>query len=158
MRAAILVVDTDAYLKMQKSRNSEILKRILERAGFEIGFEKVLPSDRTVLLEVMKRIASSGMIDLILTVGSTGIAEDDIAPEATKDIVEKELPGIPEAISAYGRTILADCMMTRETAGIYENTLIVNLSGETEWMAESAQYMMPEFIQGVKIIGEKTKK
>lgn len=158
MRAAILEVDTDVYLRTRESRNSEILKKILQKYGIKIVFEKVLPSDREVLSEVIKRITTSGVLEMIFTIGGIGVSRDDIVPDATKDVLEVELPGMAEAIRAYGRKVLADCSMTRETAGIYENTLIVNLSEETEWMADCAQHMMPEFIQGVKIIADKRAK
>ena len=81
-------------------------------------FMKALPTDKTVLSTVFQRMADGNLADLILTTGGTGFSPRDITPEATEDIIDRRVPGIPEAMRAYSMTITKRAMLSRSTAGI----------------------------------------
>lgn len=89
-----------------------------------------------MLAEEMARIADAKMAELIVTTGGTGFSPRDCMPEATKDIVEREVPGIPEAMRAYSMTITPRAMLSRAAAGIRKSTLIVNLAREARKLSE----------------------
>ena len=77
----------------------------------------------------MAEIADQGLAELILTTGGTGFSQRDVTPEATEDVIERRVPGIPEAMRAFSLTITKRAMLSRATAGIRKGTLIVNLPG-----------------------------
>ena len=89
----------------------------------------ILPDDRAILSKKMAEIADNNTAELILTTGGTGFSPRDIMPEATEDIIDRRVPGIPEAMRAYSMTITKRAMLSRATAGIRKKTLIVNLPG-----------------------------
>ena len=94
------------------------IKEVVGEFGYEVKFYKVLPDDKDVLAEEMKSLCDKNEVDLILTTGGTGFSPRDCMPEATMDITERAVPGIPEAIRAYSMTITPRAMLSRAAAGI----------------------------------------
>lgn len=125
---------------------------MLKQVSFETKFIKVLPDDRAILSEVMKKLADNNAVDLIITSGGTGFAKDDCTPEATLDIVDRQVPGIPEAMRAYSMRFTKRAMLTRSAAGIRKDTLIVNLPGSPKGAKECLEYILPELVHGVEIL------
>ena len=112
----------------------------------------ILPDDRQMLSERMKEIADSNAAELILTTGGTGFSPRDIMPEATEDIVDRRVPGIPEAMRAYSMTITKRAMLSRATAGIRKKTLIINLPGSPKAVKESLEYIIDALGHGIEIM------
>ena len=114
--------------------------------------EDVLPDDRKMLSKRMAEIADSGTAELILTTGGTGFSPRDITPEATEDIIDRRVPGIPEAMRAYSMTITKRAMLSRSTAGIRKKTLIINLPGSPKAVKESLEYIIDALGHGIEIM------
>lgn len=144
---------SEIHLEEKKGgKSGPYIKKVVENAGFEVKVMKVLPDDRRILGEVMKRLADSNIVDLIITTGGTGFSESDVTPEATLDIVERQVPGIPEAMRAYSMQFTKRAMLSRAAAGIRKQTLIVNFPGSPKSLKESLEYILPELIHGVEIL------
>ena len=122
----------------------------------EVTFKKILPDDRETLAKVMAVIADSQMADLILTTGGTGFSKTDGTPEATTDICERLVPGIPEAMRAASMKYTKRAMLSRAAAGIRKETLIINLPGSTKAVEESLGEILEEVIHGVEILTGQT--
>ncbi len=152
MRVAIITASTLGYKGEREDKSGPYIKKVVENAGFEVKVMKVLPDDRRILGEVMKRLADSNIVDLIITTGGTGFSESDVTPEATLDIVERQVPGIPEAMRAYSMQFTKRAMLSRAAAGIRKQTLIVNFPGSPKSLKESLEYILPELIHGVEIL------
>lgn len=152
MRVAILTANTDIYREKEEDKAGEIIKKILEENKIQVVFMKALPTDRKVLATVMQRLADDQLADLILTTGGAGCAKDDCTPEATLDIVEREVRGIPEALRTHLGTITKRSMLNRGVAGIRKNTLIVNLPGKAGAAKESLRFILAELIHAVDVI------
>ena len=105
-----------------------------------------------MLSERMAEIADSGAAELILTTGGTGFSPRDITPEATEDIIDRRVPGIPEAMRAYSMTITKRAMLSRATAGIRKKTLIINLPGSPKAVKESLEYIIDALGHGIEIM------
>ena len=112
----------------------------------------LLPDDREMLSEKMAQIADENLAELILTTGGTGFSPRDITPEATEDIIERRVPGIPEAMRAYSMTITKRAMLSRATAGIRKKTLIINLPGSPKAVKESLEYIIDALGHGIEIM------
>ncbi len=100
----------------------------------------------------MINMADNLGVDLILTTGGTGFSKRDVTPEATKDVIEKEALGIPEAIRSYSMTITKRAMLSRATAGIRKDTLIVNMPGSPKACREVMDYILDDLKHGIDIL------
>lgn len=156
MRVAIITANTDIYREKEENVSGEAIREIVEEAGMEIVFMRALPVDRKVLSTVMQRMADNHLTDLILTTGGAGCAPQDCTPEATADIIERPVPGIPEAMRAHTMQLTKRSMLNRSTAGIRQDVLIVNLPGKAQAVKETLHYLLPELVHAVEVIqGEK---
>lgn len=113
---------------------------------------EILPDDRIMLGEKMKEISDNDLAELILTTGGTGFSQRDVMPEATEDIIERRVPGIPEAMRAYSMTITKRAMLSRAAAGIRKKTLIINLPGSPKAVRESLEYIIGALDHGIEIL------
>ena len=91
-------------------------------------------------------------IPLILTTGGTGFSPRDNTPEATKDVIERETPGISEAMRMYSLKITPRAMLSRATSGIRKKSLIINLPGSPKAVRECLEYLLPTLDHGLKIM------
>ena len=149
MKVAIITANTDIYKGTKANESGEAVKLVAEEAGLEVVFMRALPLDREVLSAIMK---DGKAADLILTTGGAGCNPDDCTPEATMDIVERPVPGIPEAMRAHTMKLTRRSMLNRSAAGICGETLIVNLPGKAQAVKESLRYLLPELVHAVKVI------
>lgn len=152
MKVAILTANTAIYREQEEDKAGEAIRKMMEKAGEEVVFMKALPNDRKVLSTVMQRMADGEVADLILTTGGAGCAPDDCTPEATMDIVERPILGIPEAMRAYMMTLTKRSMLNRCAAGIRGKTLIVNLPGKEGAVKAAIEYMLAEIQHAVEVI------
>lgn len=157
MRTAILTASTLGFQGKREDKSGMCIKNIVEKAGFEVTFMQILPDDRRILSETMRQLADEEAVDLILTTGGTGFAQDDVTPEATLDIVERQAAGIPEAMRAYSMQFTGRAMLSRAAAGIRRQTLIVNLPGSPKAIEEVLDYLLPEMVHGIEILQGKAK-
>lgn len=152
MRAVIIPVDTLIYKKLKEDTGSPIVKRMLAQVSYKVEMIQPVPNDKEVIRQVIARIADTGMADLILTIGGIGCREEDWTPEATKSIVEKEIPGLGEAMRLYMSRTRKRAMLTRGTAGIRKKTLIVNLPGSPRIIKECMEYILPEIVYTTEVV------
>jgi molybdopterin adenylyltransferase len=128
------------------------IKEIVEKNGYVVTSYHILPDEKNELQKEMIRLADADICDLVLTTGGTGFSERDVTPEATLHVVERVVPGIPEAIRAYSMTITKRAMLSRGAAGIRKQALIVNLPGSPKAVRESLEYIMSELDHGLRIL------
>ena len=128
-RVAVITSSDKGYRGEREDLSGPAVKEIMEAAGYEVVSMDVLPDDRGMLGARMAEIADQDLAELILTTGGTGFSQRDVTPEATEDVIERRVPGIPEAMRAFSLTITKRAMLSRATAGIRKKTLIVNLPG-----------------------------
>ena len=152
MRAAIFTIDTGLYRAKEESAAAAALKRLLEQTGFEVKAAGALPQDKELLATVMKQLSDSASVELILTTGAAGYLEEDCAPDAVKEISDRLLPGIPEALRAYNLRYSKKSMLESLAAGIRNKTLLLNLPESAKTAKEDMEYILPEIGQVVENI------
>ena len=128
------------------------IEATLTENGYKIAGYKLLPDDRKTLADAMKKVCLDGEADLILTTGGTGLSPRDVTPEATKDIIERDVPGISEAIRADSMQYTNRAMLSRGTAGILKNTLIINLPGSPKAVQECLEFLLPVLDHALAIL------
>ena len=155
-RVAIITSSDTGYRGEREDLSGQAIREIVEKNGYEVVSADILPDDRKMLSERMAEIADSGAAELILTTGGTGFSPRDITPEATEDIIDRRVPGIPEAMRAYSMTITKRAMLSRATAGIRKKTLIINLPGSPKAVKESLEYIIDALGHGIEIMTGET--
>lgn len=152
MKVAIITASTEIYRGKKEDAGGQIIKKIVEEAGHTVVFMKALPSDRKVLSTVMQRMTDAHLTDLILTTGGSGCAPHDCTPEATMDVLDRQILGIPEAMRAFTMQVTKRSMLNRSIAGIRGDVLIVNLPGNAKAVKQVLDYMLPELTHAVEVI------
>ncbi len=155
-RVAIITASDSGSKGQREDVSGQTAKEILEQGGYQVVSLQVYPDDRSQLSDAMRKIADEDLADLVITTGGTGFSKRDCTPEATMDIIERIVPGIPEAIRAYSLQITKRAMLSRGVAGIRKNTLIINLPGSPKAVSESLEYILPELKHGLEILSGET--
>lgn len=128
-RALVVTASNRAAAGVYADKGGPILAEGLARLGFTVNGPQVVPDGDPV--EAALRAGVAAAYDVILTTGGTGISPTDRTPEVTRRVLDHEIPGIPEAIRAYGREKVPSAALSRGLAGVAGRTLIVNLPGST---------------------------
>lgn len=152
MRAAVITSSDSGYEGKREDLSGPLIVEILKANGYEIAHTILLPDNRKMLSEEMARIADEGIADLVVTTGGTGFSPRDCMPEATMDIAERMVPGIPEAMRYYSLSITPRAMLSRAAACIRKQTLIINLPGSPKAVRESLEYILPSLMHGLEIM------
>lgn len=119
--------------------------RLAELAS-EVGSvveRKIVPDDREVIAEILRNICDSGEFDLVLTTGGTGLAPRDVTPEATLDVIEREVPGIAEAMRRETGKFTNFAMISRSVCGVKGETMIINFPGSPKAVEQCFEVVRP---------------
>ncbi|OGR03661.1 MAG: molybdenum cofactor biosynthesis protein, partial [Deltaproteobacteria bacterium RIFOXYD12_FULL_53_23] len=119
------------------------LKAMLSEQGFSVVAYAVVPDEITIIQETLRTWADVGEIDLILSTGGTGVSPSDLTPEATKAILDREIPGIGEAMRQASLQKTPNAILSRGIAGIRKQSLIINLPGSKKAARENLEVVLP---------------
>ncbi len=155
LRIAILVVSSKIVSGEESDQGREVLERMVSEIPGTVAAYEIVPDDRKTIRDRLVRLCEDRTSDVILTIGGTGVRPTDWAPEATRDVIEKEIPGIGEAMRQESLKKVRTAMLSRGTAGIRGSTLIVNLPGSPKGARENLAVILPVLDHTVEKI-EKT--
>lgn len=151
IKAAILTLSDKGSRGEREDLSGLTIKEMLKEISAEVIFYDILPDEKELIKE--KLFEYVGKVDLILTTGGTGLSPRDVTPEATREVIEKEIPGIPEIMRIEGMKKTPRAMLSRAVAGIRDQTLIINLPGSPIAVKENLQVIMdtiPHAIEKIK--------
>lgn len=151
-RAAILTASDKGSIGQREDLSGAVIRELLEQNGYQVSAYQVLPDDRQSLAHQLRTWCDEGTADLILTTGGTGFSPRDWTPEATLDVCERLVPGIPEAMRAASMAITKRAMLSRAAAGIRGRTLIINLPGSPKAVRENLECILSELPHGLEIL------
>lgn len=137
MRAAVITVSTSKAAGKGEDESGPALAGLAERIGAEVAATEVVGDERTLIASRLRHWCDDETVDLVLTTGGTGLAPSDVTPEATRDVIEREVPGIAEAMRLASREHTRHWMLSRAVAGTRGRTLIVNLPGNPKAIDEA---------------------
>lgn len=115
------------------------LRGFLEKNGYTVVHTAIVPDEADPLRAEIMRMAGSGAVDLVLTSGGTGVSPRDVTPEATRPLLERELPGIPEAMRAASLKKTVNAVVSRGLAGLIGPVLVINLPGAPKAAVENLE-------------------
>jgi len=151
MKVGILTVSDKGARGEREDRSGPAIREMMEAAGGEIVRTKIVADEQGEIRAVLIEWSDEGL-DLILTTGGTGFSPRDWTPEATKAVIDRETPGIAEAMHRAGMEKTPTAMLSRAAAGIRKRTLIVNLPGSEKAVRESLEAILPALPHGVDIL------
>ena len=141
-RAVVVTASNRASAGVYEDRSGQALAAGLRELGFEVEGPHVRPDDVEALRSVLVDAVESGA-DLVLTTGGTGLTPTDVTPEATATVIEREAPGIADAVRRYGQDAVPTSVLSRGLAGVAGRTLIVNLPGSTGGVRDGLAVLGP---------------
>ena len=143
MRAAILTVSTSRANGDGEDESGARLAEFAAGLGLEVAAQEVVPDERHTVEARLVNFCDELGVDLVLTSGGTGLSPDDLTPEATRSVIEREAPGIAEAMRAASRPHSPHWMLSRAVAGTRGASLIVNFPGSPKSIAECGASLAP---------------
>ena len=126
--------------------------RLVEAEGWSIVRQSILPDEESAIRDILAEWADSGDIDVILTTGGTGFAPRDVTPEATRSVIDREAPGLAEAMRSASLKITPHAALSRIVTGIRKKTLIVNLPGSPKGAVENLQVILPVIPHAIQLL------
>jgi len=152
IRTAIITLSDKGSKGEREDESGRVIGEMIKAVGAEVSSYEVLPDERPLIAATLARLADSGEIDLILTTGGTGVAPRDVTPEATREVIDRELPGMAEAMRAESLKKTPHAMISRAVAGIRKQTLMVNLPGSPRAVRENLAVILPALTHAIEKI------
>ncbi len=153
VRVGILTVSDRAHRGEYEDRSGPLLRRLIaDRLGWPVAEEGVVPDEQAQIERELIRWADEAGLDLILTTGGTGFAPRDVTPEATRAVIEREAPGLAEAMRAASLRVTPHAMLSRAVCGIRGRTLIVNLPGSPKAARENLEVLIPVLPHALELL------
>jgi len=139
---AVLTLSDTGAKGGREDLSGEEIKKMVAALG-KVVFYDILPDELDLISEKLAYICDNNIADIIITTGGTGFTERDITPEATKRIIEKDVPGISEYLRLKGAEKSPNAILSRGISGIRKKTLIINLPGSLKAVIESLSFILP---------------
>jgi molybdenum cofactor synthesis domain-containing protein len=130
------------------------LARLVQAEGWSVTKQAILPDDESAIRATLIEWVDSSEMDVILTTGGTGFSPRDVTPEATRAVIDREAPGLAEAMRAASLKITPHAMLSRIVTGIRKKILIINLPGSPKGAVENLQVVLPVLEHAIKLLQE----
>ena len=155
MRVAVVTVSDGVHAGIREDASGAVLEELLEtEGGFEVQ-RVVVPDDAEEIEQAIATLADDGVL-LILTTGGTGFAPRDVTPEATRRALDRDAPGIAEAIRADALARTPHALLSRGVAGLRRGTLVVNLPGSPGGCRDGFAVLRPALRHGIELAAGST--
>lgn len=152
LRVAVVVMSDSIAAGRKDDFSGKLIVERLKQEGVEVSDYQVIPDDAARIQALVVAYADERHMDLVITTGGTGLSPRDNTPEAMKKIIDRDVPGIAEALRAYGQERTPYSMLSRGVAGLRGRTLIVNLPGSKNGVKESLDALFPAVLHAFKIL------
>ena len=154
LRFGILTLSDRSSRGERTDSSGPALANLIQAEGWSVTKQSLLPDEESAIRGILIEWADSGELDVILTTGGTGFSPRDVTPEATRAVIERESPGLAEAMRAFSLKITPHAMLSRIVTGIRKKTLIINLPGSPKGAVENLQVVMPVLSHAVQLLRE----
>lgn len=151
IKAAIITISDKGSRGEREDKSGEVIKEKLRHIKAQVVAYDIVPDERDIIAQKLKSFADEA--NLILTTGGTGVSPRDNTPEATRDVIEKELPGFSEAMRMESFKITPRAIGSRAVSGIYKNTLIINLPGSPKGVSECLDTVLNAIPHTLDVMG-----
>jgi len=154
-KVAVLTISDKCSKGQREDKSGKIIQELIKPLPGEVISYEIIPDEPEMIKERIVYYCDTLKADLVLTGGGTGFTARDFTPEATKEVIEKEVPGIPEAMRVECLKFTKRAMLSRAVAGIRKKTLIINLPGSSKGAKESLGAILEGLPHGLDMLAEK---
>ncbi len=151
----ILTVSTSGYHGKREDTSGEAIRELLAPPLYQVQRYEIVPDDDEVIQDRFKRWADDDGLDLVISTGGTGLSPRDVTPEACLAVIQREVPGLAEAIRAQTLEKTPMAMLSRSVAGIRGDTLIVTLPGSPKAVRECLEVIIPVLPHALEILKDR---
>lgn len=152
IRAGVIVVSDSVSAGKRVDKSGKFIVKALKDKNIDVIKYKVIPDDSSAIEKLLVKYSDVFALNLIVTTGGTGLSHRDVTPEATRNVIEKEITGIAEGSRAYGQRRTPLSMLSRGVAGIRGTSLIINFPGSLRAVSESLDFLFPGLEHALKMI------
>jgi molybdopterin adenylyltransferase len=152
IRAGVVTVSDKGYAGEREDSSGPLLAELLRKMGAQVVRQTIVPDEQTEIRRMLIALADEAHLDLIVTTGGTGPAPRDVTPEATRAVIEREMPGLAEMLRFEGYRQTALAVISRGVAGIRGQTLIVNLPGSPKAVREGMETLIPILPHAIRML------
>ncbi len=153
IKAAVLTISDKGSRGEREDKSGEVIKEKLGHINAEVVAYEIVPDEREIISRTIRSFADKA--NLILTTGGTGVSPRDVTPEATRDVIERELPGFSEAMRAESFKVTTRSIGSRAVSGMYKDTLIINLPGSPKGVSECLGVVLEAIPHVLEVAGGK---
>jgi molybdenum cofactor synthesis domain-containing protein len=150
IRAAVLTLSDRGAAGEREDESGGVIREMLGKIGADVVSCGILPDERPLISA--RLVELSEIADLVITTGGTGLSPRDVTPEATRDVIEREVPGMAEAMRAEGFRRTKRAMLSRAVCGVRAKCLIINLPGSPKAARESLSVVLDALVHAVEKI------
>jgi len=152
IKVGILTISDKGSRGEREDLSGKIIKEAIGKINGEVKYYQIIPDEKDIIQEELIKAVDELHLDLILTTGGTGLAKRDVTPDATLEVIEKEVSGISEIIRSESFKKTNRVILSRGVAGIRKESLIINLPGSPKGVRESLEIVLEVLPHGIEIL------
>lgn len=152
IRVGILTLSDTGAAGQREDKSGPLIQEIISKNGGQVDYYQVIPDDQEQIAAELIKMTDDLGLNLILTTGGTGLAPRDVTPEATREVIDREVPGIAETIRLESLKKTPKAMLSRGVSGVRKETLIINLPGSPKAVEECLEVVLPVLSHAIELI------
>ncbi|QTL98895.1 molybdenum cofactor biosynthesis protein [Iocasia frigidifontis] len=152
IRVGILTLSDTGAAGQREDKSGPLIQKIISKNGGQVDYYQVIPDDQEQIAAELIKMTDDLGLNLILTTGGTGLAPRDVTPEATREVIDREVPGIAETIRLESLKKTPKAMLSRGVSGVRKETLIINLPGSPKAVEECLEVVLPVLSHAIELI------
>ena len=152
IKVGILTISDKGSQGEREDLSGKVIGEVVKEINGEVKYYQIIPDEKNIIQEELIKTVDKLHLDLILTTGGTGLAKRDVTPDATLEVIEKEVPGISEIIRSESFKKTDRAILSRGVAGIRKESLIINLPGSPKGVRESLETILEALPHGIEIL------
>ncbi|MEY8000606.1 MogA/MoaB family molybdenum cofactor biosynthesis protein [Clostridium sp. Mt-5] len=152
IKTAVITISDKGSQGKRIDKTGPEIENVLDKSKYNIAYYKIIPDEMEDIEKELCYACDELKVNLVLTNGGTGFSSRDVTPEATLKVIEKNVPGVAEAMRTKSLEITPKAMLSRAVCGIRKKTLIINLPGSPKGAVENLQFILPALPHGIDIL------